>query len=163
MRGKITKRFVDSVIPGGQDQFCWDTDIKGFGLKVTPSGKKIYMLQYRVGRRGSIPRRFTIGLHGSPWTPDAARTEARRLLGLVAGAIDPAEAKAAARSDLSIAACCDQYLADAPRMVLPGKGRPKEGLLAHDRPQQYRAAHQASHWRQGYSRSLTRGHRAASG
>lgn len=35
----------------------------------------------------------SIGRHGSPWTPDTARTEAKRLLGLVAGGKDPGRAQ----------------------------------------------------------------------
>jgi hypothetical protein len=42
-------------------------------------------------------RRHTIGRHGSPWTPDAARNEARRLLGEVAAGDDPASEKTAMR------------------------------------------------------------------
>ena len=41
MKSKITKNLVDRVEPDGKDQFIWDTEIKGFGLKVTPAGSKI--------------------------------------------------------------------------------------------------------------------------
>jgi hypothetical protein len=44
---KITKRTVDALKPGATDRFLWDTELKGFGLKVTPSGNKVYILQYR--------------------------------------------------------------------------------------------------------------------
>src|SRR5215471_15910939 len=54
-----------------------------------------------------------IARHGSPWTPDSARTEARRLLGLVAAGGDPASAKEAHRKAVTIAELCDQYFADA--------------------------------------------------
>jgi hypothetical protein len=80
MQARVTKRVVDAAAPTGRDQFVWDTDVKGFGLKVTPVGRKVYLLQTRVGGR---LRRYTIGTHGSPWTPDAARSEALRLLGLI--------------------------------------------------------------------------------
>src|SRR5262245_53852084 len=50
-----------------------------------------YLLRYRFDGR---QRFLTIGRHGSPWTPETARTEARRLLGLVASRNDPAVARA---------------------------------------------------------------------
>jgi Arm DNA-binding domain len=82
---RITKSLVDSILPEGKDQFIWDADVKGFALKVSVSGKKTYICEYRTagGRLGS-KRRFTIGRHGSPWTAEAARDEARKLLGSVA-------------------------------------------------------------------------------
>ena len=45
--------------------------------KVTPAGKRIYILQYRLGQR-KAPWRYTIGRHGD-YTPDQARNEAKRL------------------------------------------------------------------------------------
>jgi integrase len=109
MRAKITKRAVDSVQPGDRDQFLWDTDVTGFGVKVTPAGKRVYMLQTRVCGR---LRRLTIGKHGAPWTPDAARAEAVRLLGQVAAGIDPTDAKMALKLDLIVAELCTIYLAE---------------------------------------------------
>jgi len=50
MLTKITKRTVDAVRPSSADQFLWDRDLKGFGLKVTPTGNKVYLLQYRTGQ-----------------------------------------------------------------------------------------------------------------
>jgi hypothetical protein len=54
MQGKITKRTVDALKPGAKDRFLWDTELKGFGLKVTPSGNKIYVLQYRRGAASAL-------------------------------------------------------------------------------------------------------------
>ena len=42
----------------------WDPDLKGFGLKVTPAGRKVFLVQYRpAGDRGN-PRKYTIGEMG---------------------------------------------------------------------------------------------------
>lgn len=95
MRGKITKRTVDATMPGERDVFLWDTDLKGFGLKVSPAGSKVYLVQYRLGGRETRTQRYTIGRHGSPWTPDKAREEAERLLGRVANEIDPTKERKA--------------------------------------------------------------------
>lgn len=109
MKKRITKRIVDAARPSDRDFLIWDTDTKGFGLKVTPTGKRVYVMQRRVGGR---VRRYTIGLHGSPWTPDLARDEALRLLGQIAQGKDPAEAKSEARRNISLAELCRVYLSE---------------------------------------------------
>ena len=60
----ITKRAVDAAMPSGKDAFLWDDKLKGFGLKVTPAGVKVYLCQYRTGGRGTPTKRVTIGRHG---------------------------------------------------------------------------------------------------
>jgi integrase len=93
---KITKRTVDGAkADPARDTFIWDGDIPGFGLKVTKGGARVYLLQYRMGGRGTPTRRYTIGRHGAPWTPEEARTEAVRLLGLVRDGVDPMAQKRA--------------------------------------------------------------------
>jgi hypothetical protein len=60
MKDKITKRTVDGLIPSEKDQFLWDTEVKGFGVKVTPKAKRVYVLKYRMPNRSNT-RRITIG------------------------------------------------------------------------------------------------------
>ena len=74
---RITKKTIDGLVAGDRDQFIWDDEISGFGVKVTPKGKKVFIQQTRLN--GQI-RRFTIGPYGSPWTLDQAKLEARKLL-----------------------------------------------------------------------------------
>jgi len=76
MRGKLTKRSVEALKPDARDSFLWDTEIRGFGCKVTPKGGRIYLLQY--GRNGR-DYRVTIGRHGVDVTTEQARVEAIRL------------------------------------------------------------------------------------
>lgn len=73
---------------GARDAFLWDDDLKGFGVKSTPAGAKIYLIQYRMGGRGAPTLRWTIGRHGA-WTAASAREEAERLLRDVAVGLDP--------------------------------------------------------------------------
>lgn len=93
----ISKRTVDAAQPGDRDIFFWDQEVKGFGLKVTPTGGKIYVLQYRIARPGETAntpaRRYTIGKHGN-FTPEQARSRAKELTLLVASGIDPREKEA---------------------------------------------------------------------
>ncbi|MER9312417.1 site-specific integrase [Mesorhizobium australicum] len=79
---------MDELVAGEIDAFWWDDSLKGFGVKVTPAGKKVFILQYRVGKPARL-RRSTIGVYGQPWSPDKAREEAMRLRGLIASGIDP--------------------------------------------------------------------------
>src|SRR5688572_10448555 len=78
---RLTKRTVDGALAADRDWFLWDKDLAGFGLKISPAGRRTYVCQYRLGggRRGAT-KRFTIGVHGSPWTADQARAEAKRIL-----------------------------------------------------------------------------------
>jgi integrase len=112
---KITKRAVDRLTPGA---FLWD---RGFGIKGNADGSKSYLLSYRIGRR---KRRYTIGTHGSPWTPDSARKEATRLLALVASGVDPMAMKSAVRAAPTVRELVERFLrehADAKRKATTAK------------------------------------------
>ncbi len=109
MRCKITKRTIDAIGRGDADRFLWDTELKGFGLKVTPAGNKVYVLQYRKGGRGVPTRRVTIGRHGA-LTPDQARKEAIRLSGAIANGSDPAALRAAEKTAPTMAALVGRFL-----------------------------------------------------
>ena len=107
MPTKITKRTVDQLSPCGQDVLAWDTDVKGFGVRCRASGAKFYVLKTRIGGR---QRWLTIGQHGSPWTPDSARREALRLLGLKAGGGDPATMRDRQKVAVTIAELADRFM-----------------------------------------------------
>lgn len=112
MQAKITKYLIDKLTKGKTDQFVWDTALKGFGLKCTPTGRKIYILQYRVPGQGTpTPKRFTIGQHGT-WTPDAARKEAQRLLRDISQGTDPAYTKSLQKQTHTLKVFAAQYLSD---------------------------------------------------
>jgi hypothetical protein len=111
MEARITKRLVDQVAPAERDLFVWDTSLRGFGLKVTPTGSRIYVVQYRMGGRSTPLKRLTIGKHGSPWTADQARTEAEKLLGQVAQGVDPgAERKEQLAKAFTVNELADRYV-----------------------------------------------------
>src|SRR5215472_7274291 len=114
MRGKITKRAVDALkLVDGAETTLWDSELKGFGVRMQRGGAKSYVLHYRNGTgRGAPLRKFTIGRHGSPWTPDAARREATRLLGMIEDGADPAAAKAGAKTAPTVADLAQRFLAE---------------------------------------------------
>jgi integrase len=115
MRGKITKRSVDALKLAADtaETVLWDTELKGFGVRVQCGGAKSYLLHYRAGTgRGAPLRKLTIGRHGSPWTPETARAEAKRLSGLVANGKDPAGAKAAGKAAPTVSELAARFLVE---------------------------------------------------
>jgi len=122
MQQKLTKRLVDSLSAAPKDNFIWDLDVTGFGLKITPMGRKVYIVQKRLN--GHL-RRFTIGRHGAPWTPDTARLEANKILASLSSGIDPNEEKRKAQADLTVAELCNLYSKE-------GCGTKKASTLATD-------------------------------
>jgi integrase len=107
---KLTKRVIDATKPASDhDVFRWDAELRGFGLRVKPTGVKSYIIQYRT--MTGISRRVTIGQHGR-LTADEARTQAKIQLGRVARGDDPSAEKANARDGVSFAAFAERYFSD---------------------------------------------------
>lgn len=87
---RLTKRIVDAAVKQAKDSYLWDDELTGFGVKVTPAGKKVFLIQYRLGGAKGRTRRVTLG-HLGPITCDEARTRAKELLGMVSTGRDPAD------------------------------------------------------------------------
>jgi integrase len=79
---KITIRTVEGLKP---DSRVYDTVVQGFGVRRQKDGA-YYYLRFR---RNGVQYMRSIGRHGSPWTPDTARSEAQKLLGIAVGGDDP--------------------------------------------------------------------------
>ena len=107
--GKITKRSVDGVKPGPRDAYLWDSEIKGFALKVTPPGTRTYLFEYKAARRRT--RRVTIGHHGKI-TPDQARKRAVQLAAEVELGSDPAAVIATKRQAPTVRELAEEWMAD---------------------------------------------------
>lgn len=108
-RVRITKREVDRL--SGARRRLWDSETVGFGVRVNPGGTKSYFVSYGRKRRHRTAT-ATIGVHGAPWTPETAREEARRLLGLVAGGQDVAGERATLRGLPTLAEFAARFLAE---------------------------------------------------
>jgi integrase len=107
---RISKRTVDGAKPEAARYVLWDTDLKGFGLRVTPQGTKTYVARYRAGGgRAGVLRQAVVGRHG-PLTADEARDEARLILASAAKGGDPQADRAKVRADITLADLCDLYL-----------------------------------------------------
>lgn len=109
---KLTKRLVDATKSAGAEIRVWDSEVKGFGLRVKPSGVKSFFINYRnaEGRQ----RRYTIGKHGV-LTVEEARKSARLLLAQVARGGDPSAERETRRHAASIENLAEAYLRLGPR------------------------------------------------
>ena len=79
--GSISKRTVEAL-SAEKDTVYWDDELKGFGVRVYPSGSKVYVVQ---GRGPDGPRRVSVGRHGVVTTDQARRRAARILARIKAG------------------------------------------------------------------------------
>ena len=123
---RLGRRSVEAAGREAASYRLWDTDLKGFGLKVSAGGVKTYFVSYRAGSgRSATKREFSIGRHGT-LTPDQARTEAERLLSEARLGGDPQDARVRQRRELTIAELCDSYVAE-------GCTTKKPSTLATDR------------------------------
>jgi integrase len=83
--GKLTKRSIEALAPREIDYIAWDNDVPGFGVRVMPSGRKSFVLQYRAGRRS---RRMVLG-YVNVIAPERARGMAIQHLAALRQGVDP--------------------------------------------------------------------------
>jgi integrase len=158
VHGKITNRAVAALHPG---ETLKDTELSGFQARAR-QGATSYSVFYRAGHgRGAPQKRYTIGTHGSPWTPATARDEAKRVLGQVAHGEDPAAAKAEAKaaplvSDLVVkflaeevetkckASTAREYRRLLDRIVLPELGKNRVGDITRQDVAKFHHAHRTA-------------------
>ncbi len=133
---KLTKRALDAIKPDGKRTIWFDTDLKGFGLKIEPTGVMTWLVEYRAGAGGrtASKRRMSIGKVGAV-TPDEARDIAKSILAKVHTGLDPATEKAEAKTAKTVSDLCDLYVSEAERgNVISRRGAPKKAsTLATDR------------------------------
>ncbi|VVE83016.1 tyrosine-type recombinase/integrase [Pandoraea sputorum] len=104
---KLTKSVVDTAQPQAQPVELRDTVVPGFLCKVTPAGRKVFMLQYRTnaGER----RKPALGVYGE-LTVEQARSLAQEWLAEVRRGADPSAAKAAARAAPTVKELCEKFM-----------------------------------------------------
>ncbi|SEN86713.1 Site-specific recombinase XerD [Loktanella fryxellensis] len=133
---KLTKRIIDAVEPQATEFFLWDEGIPGFGLRVMPSGRKSFVVQFRAGRRA---RRMSLG-PSTVLTCDQARTRAITIIAAVKNGDDPAAERDAKRNAATVrelaerfdrehiavrlkASTAKEYRGTLKRFILPALGR----------------------------------------
>lgn len=104
---KITKSFVDSATcPIGENEVrFWDSELKGFFIRIYPTGRKVYALKYRYANKQRI---FTIGKHGEI-APDEARQSAKTILADLTKNIDAATEKKKFKEALTFKDLANEY------------------------------------------------------
>jgi hypothetical protein len=121
---KITKRLIDALMPRpGTEIYVWDSELKGYGVRMMPSGIASYVLKYR--NREGRQRKLAIGRVGT-LTPDEARNTALLRLADVLKGEDPSADRQQIRKSITVAELCDLYAADT-------RGRIKASTFAADK------------------------------
>src|SRR5437870_2778422 len=91
-RIKLTKSAIDALPTSKSDVVYWDAGYPGFGVKVTPKGRKVFIVLYRAGGAGSKLRKYTIGPYGRV-TLHQARVAAQKVFAARLEGRDPAAEK----------------------------------------------------------------------
>ena len=104
---RLAKRSVEAQAPSTKDIILWDTELKGFGCKVTPKGRRSYFLYYR--NASGSQRRPAIGTHGKI-TAEQARRIAQDWLHEVSRGNDPSKERRGQRQAPTVANVCNRFL-----------------------------------------------------
>lgn len=106
---KLTKRVLDEARASDGEAILWDESLRGFGVRLQPSGVKSFLVQYR--NAGGRSRRLTLGRYGV-LTVDEARKRAREVLVAVAKGGDPVADKQSHRKADTFDELVKRYLTD---------------------------------------------------
>lgn len=105
---KLTKRTIEALDVRESDYFVWDSELPGFGVRVLPSGRKKFVLQYRYGKTS---RRMGIGQFGAI-TVDQARGLALQGLAKLRQDIDPLAEVRERRTAITVKELSDRFDAE---------------------------------------------------
>lgn len=147
-RQTISKRTVEALPVGEREAVFWDTELSGFGVRVYPSGSKVYLAQTRAGGKS---RRMTVGRHGLI-SAEQARRKAARIIADIKAGNEPEAANGAARGDTgpTVAEVAERYMTEhvavrckpatardcrymLDRYLLPALGDASLGQIGRDR------------------------------
>lgn len=158
MRTKLTKRTIDATryrSPGSAHcagaHYLWDSEVAGFGLRIYPSGRRSFLITYRI--RGK-QRFFTLGRYGE-LTVQQARAQALQLLARVRRGEDPAAERRAYRESPTVNDLMKRYMEEHAvptkkpasvrtdevnwRLILPKLGERRVADLTRDDVEGFRA------------------------
>ena len=113
---KLTDKIVRAAAPENTRYIIWDTEKKGFGLRLETTGHKSFVVRYRANGGGRNAPRRQLRLKTTPGevlSVDAARKLANLVLADVAHGKDPQGAISAKRNEQTVADLCDLYLKEA--------------------------------------------------
>lgn len=124
---KLTKRVIEgAILPEKGQRFLWDSETRGFGIRLTPAGRS-YIAQGRVNNSKGPTRRVSLGRHGVI-TLQQARKRAKKELAAMLEGIDPiAEKKRIEAYSLTLREITEEYLRDRRDM----KSSSRSDILKH--------------------------------
>jgi integrase len=127
MAKRLTETLVKNLAPPATgNQITYDTELKGFGVRVTAKGAKAFILNYRVGRQ---ERRLTIG--GYPeWSAAAAREKAKEYKRRVDVGADPMAERHEERAAATMGELCDLYIERHLPKKRPSSQRDDRSIIA---------------------------------
>lgn len=107
---KLTKTVVDATKPNPDGEvWVWDTELEGFGIRVHPSGRKTYVVRYRV-RDIKRTQRKQVVARCSDMPPEKARDLARKIFAQVAEGLDPMLARAEEKEAPTVQDLSQRYM-----------------------------------------------------
>ena len=102
----LTPRLARQSKPGPKDTFLFDRTLPGFGLRIHPSGRKVWIVQARIKGRS---RRIVIARHGEMELAEARR-RARDMLGRIRAGGNPADDIRREKETPAFREFADEYL-----------------------------------------------------
>jgi integrase len=135
-RIRLTKSAIDGLQTGAKEVVFWDLGLPGFGVKVTPKARKVFIVMYRVGGAGSRLRKYTIGPYGRITLP-MAKGHAQKIFAARLDGRDPAAEKREARRKLTVDGVDDlveKYIRERLPQLKSGKAveaRLRREVLSH--------------------------------
>lgn len=111
---KLTKTLVDGLKASGKDTVVWDSELEGFGVRVQATGRKVYMVRYRV-RDGQRTQRKQNIARCSDMPPEKARDLARKVFAQVAEGLDPLMARKQDKEAPTVQALSLRYMQEHAR------------------------------------------------
>jgi integrase len=121
MPTKLSKRAIDTIAAGPLPALQYDTELKGFGIRIGASGKLTWFVEYRPGAGGRrvAKKRYYFG--SREFTPEQARQTGKELLAAVALGSDPMRERLRERQSLTFSEFAERYLAEeADAKLKPG-------------------------------------------
>jgi len=104
----ISHRTVHALPVGDKDAVYWDRKLQGFGVRVYPSGSKVYVVQTRAGGKS---KRVAIGRHGVI-TSEQARAKATQIIARIKAGEDPDPDAAKPAPAPTVAELAERYLTE---------------------------------------------------
>ena len=102
----ISRRTVEALPVGEREAVFWDHELSGFGVRVYPSGRKVYLVQTRSGGKS---KRVTIGRHGV-LTAEQARRKAAQVIASIKAGEEPVRPQSPPDAGPTIAEVAERYM-----------------------------------------------------